>query len=140
MANWSPRHEFKRSVIVARIKLSMVNGVIYCNKCQQPCTKFHIHHIRSCGITQAETIEEIKVLTSLENSELLCLPCHDIYTDDDKANLSQAKRREAIHLGAKPAPTRKLQSRPFQPSETVLKRLHREQLPMPPRRNVYEVE
>jgi 5-methylcytosine-specific restriction endonuclease McrA len=124
-----PRTEFKRSVIVARIKASMRNGTPYCNKCGLPCTRFQIDHIRADGLLGDN---------SVENSQLLCIPCHKEKTIEDVGRITKAKHVEAKHLGAKIAPKRKIESRGFRLGESTLRRLQSEKLPIPSRRNLYE--
>jgi len=129
------RQEFKRSITVARIKASTVGGVVYCNQCKLPCTRFHLDHIKALNL--ALNTEDLKRLCSYENSQLLCIDCHKAKTAEDVAVFAKATRIDAKHLGV-PTRKRKIQSRSFPPSEAAVKRLNADKLPMPPRRAIYE--
>lgn len=116
------RRNFPKSVMVARIKAATVNGVVYCDLCKLPCTKFQIDHIRADGLLGEPTFE---------NSRLLCIPCHAEKTKEDVKAISKAKRIEAKHLGAV-QPKGKIKSRGFAKKEK------KEKIPLPPRKEMFE--
>ncbi len=90
-----PRREFPRTVKVAVVKRATRNSILYCEKCELPAKKWQIDHINPDGITGEPVIT---------NAMLLCEPCHAEKTKHDVANIAKAKRREAAHLGVRPAP------------------------------------
>ena len=100
------RKEFPKSVKVASIKANTRDGVTYCEACGLPAKRFHFDHKNPDGLTGQPT---------LENCALLCEPCHAEKTKKDVADIARAKRREAKHLGARPAP--KLSGQGFRKSE-----------------------
>lgn len=102
------RREFPKSVRVAVIKRATVNGVVICEKCGAIAKKFQIDHVRADGLL-GEPV--------LGNAMLICEPCYAEKNPADAKAIAQAKRREAKHIGAKPAPTRPIQSAPFQKAE-----------------------
>ena len=69
---------------------------------------------------------------TFENCRALCKICHAEKTKADIANIAQAKRREAAHVGARTAPVAKINSPGFAKSErtaAVEKRGPRQALP-----------
>lgn len=117
------RRNFTKAIIVARIKASTRDNVVYCDGCGLPVKgKFEIDHIRADGLLGEPTFE---------NSRLLCIPCHKDKTKDDVARIAKAKRVEARHLGAV-RPKGKIQSRGF------VKKERKEKIPLPPRRGMFE--
>lgn len=115
------RRNFSKSVMVQRIKAATKDGRVYCENCGLPCAKWQIDHIRADGLLGEPT---------LENSRLLCLPCHAEKTRDDVARIAKAKRVEAKHLGVK-IPKQKIKSRGFPKKEKA------EKIPLPPRRGMF---
>lgn len=89
------RREFPKSVKVASIKANTRDNVVYCEGCGLPTKRFHFDHRNPDGLTGQPT---------LENCQLLCEPCHAEKTKQDVADIAKAKRREAAHLGVRPAP------------------------------------
>jgi 5-methylcytosine-specific restriction protein A len=122
------RRNFTKAVMVARIKASTVDGKIFCNACGALCKKFEIDHILADGM---HTDEDKDKSNSFENSRLLCIPCHAEKTKKDVANIARAKRVEFKHLGGKMS-KKTIQSRGFPKKE------HKEKLPLPPRKNLFE--
>jgi 5-methylcytosine-specific restriction endonuclease McrA len=116
------RRNFTKAIIVARIKASTKDGVVYCDLCSLPCRKWEVDHIRADGLLGEPTFD---------NSRLLCVPCHKEKTLSDVKAISKAKRVEARHLGAA-QPKKKIQSRGFQKKEP------KEKIPFPPRRMMFE--
>lgn len=116
------RRNFTKAIIVARIKLATKDGVVYCDGCGLPCKKWEIDHVRADALLGEPT---------LENSRLLCIPCHKTKTASDVASISKAKRVEARHLGAVQS-KKKIQSRGFQKKE------RQEKLPLPLRKLIYQ--
>ena len=116
------RRNFTKAIIVARIKASTRDGVVYCDLCGLPCRKWEIDHIRADGLLGEPTFD---------NSRLLCVPCHKVKTASDVKAISKAKRVEAKHLGAD-RPKQKIQSRGFQKKE------RKEKINLPPRRMMFE--
>jgi hypothetical protein len=71
---------------------------------------------------------------TFENCRALCRACHKEKTKLDVAAISKAKRREAAHLNARPAPTQKIPNRGFAPSTKAIERQKREpRASLPPR-------
>ena len=116
------RRNFTKAIIVARIKASTRDGVVYCDLCGLPCRKWEIDHIRADGLLGEPTFD---------NSRLLCVPCHKDKTASDVKAISKAKRVEAKHIGAV-LPKAKIKSRGFQKKE------RKEKISLPPRRMMYE--
>lgn len=116
------RKEFPKAVKVAAIKRATIKMVVYCEECHAIAKRYQIDHIDPDGLTGKPT---------LENAKLLCLPCHSEKTKSDVANIAEAKRREAKHLGVKTATVKKIHGPQF------AKTPPRPQLPIPPRKNVY---
>lgn len=81
---------------------------------------WHLDHIRPLELDGAD---------APSNWQCLCIPCHADKTREDQGTIAKAKRREAIHLGAKPAPPRPLQGAPFRRSEKALRRQPKQPLP-----------
>lgn len=117
------RQNFPRQVKVDCIKRATRNSVAYCEECGDPAKRFQIDHIDPDGLTGKPV---------LENAMLLCIGCHSIKTAKDVANIARAKRREALHLGAKRAKGN-IKSAGFPPSKPK-----REKLPMPPRQPLFQ--
>jgi len=101
------RREFPRAVRIAVIKRATRDGVLFCEECGALAKKPEIDHRNPDGLTGKPT---------LDNAVLLCRPCHVEKTKQDVAAIAEAKRREALHLGAKPAPAKPIQSAGFRPA------------------------
>lgn len=116
------RKEFSKAVKVACIKRATVNGIVYCDECHALAKRYEIDHKDADALTGEPT---------LENARLLCIPCHREKTAKDINAISEAKRREAKHLGAKPPQHRPIQNRPpAPPKEKTYKQLAKQ---LPPR-------
>ena len=90
------RREFSKAVKVQTIKRATgADGNQYCEECHALAKRFQIDHVNPDGLTGEPT---------LENARLLCEPCHREKTKQDVADIAKAKRREAAHLGVRPAP------------------------------------
>lgn len=111
------RRNFSKSVKVACIKRATIDGIVYCEGCGHLATQFEIDHINPDGLT-GEPI--------LSNAKLLCRFCHRDKTGIDIAAIAKAKRREASHLNANPAPSRPMQGQGFQKSDKAIERSNRE--------------
>ncbi len=88
------RENFSKATIGLAIKRATApNGVIYCEGegCGLPCKKFEIHHRLSCRQGGKPT---------LENAQLLCIPCHDKETALQAPVHAKLRRVEAKHVGA----------------------------------------
>jgi hypothetical protein len=117
------RKEFSKAVKVAVIKRATVDGQVYCEECGSLTKgRFDIDHIRPDGLLGEPVIE---------NAKLLCKPCHDEKTKADVANIAQAKRREALHLGVRKKPS--FVSRGF----AKFTKAPKQQLNLPPRKPMY---
>lgn len=97
------RREFTKAVKVAIIKRATRSfhefPQQWCEKCGSLCTsRFEIDH----RDPDAMQIDKSRKLTAEEGC-LLCLPCHAEKTAKDIADIARAKRREAVHLGARQA-------------------------------------
>lgn len=112
------RREFTRAQKAAIIKRAMDGkGRIRCDLCGIDCTgkRVEVDHIIAESLRPAEDLA--KPLTIAEG-QALCGACHDAKTfRADIPNAAKAKRREAIHIGAKAPPRKKIQSRGFPKSE-----------------------
>ena len=118
------RHNFSKAVKVACLRRSTRESVTYCEGCGAMAKCFEIDHVDPDGLTGKPT---------LDNAMLLCLPCHADKTGKDVAAIAKAKRREAQHIGAKPAPRMKIANRGFAPTGKV----RQERAALPPRQ-LYE--
>lgn len=108
------RQEFPKSVRVAALKRAMdERGVIRCEECHCEAKTPEIDHINADGLTGKPT---------LDNARVLCRACHKIKTADDVAKIAKAKRVEQKHLGAKPQPSKPIQSAGFPPVDKSLKK------------------
>lgn len=116
------RREFPRSVKVAVIKRATREGVVYCEKCGALAKQWQIDHIRPDGLLGEPVIE---------NAQLLGPCCYAVKNPQDTANIAKAKRREALHLGARKTPAKPLQSRGFARKE------RNQKIQLPPR-PIYE--
>lgn len=74
--------------------------------------------------------------TSLENCRAVCIRCHSFKTRNDVAQIAKMKRQRDRNSGVKDGP--KLKGLPFAKSIKSARREKREQLPLPPRRAIYE--
>jgi 5-methylcytosine-specific restriction endonuclease McrA len=94
------RREFPKPVKVAAVKRATKGNVTYCENlaCGLPTKRWHYDHEIPDGLGGEPT---------LENCKLLCLPCHAEKTAKDVADIAEAKRREANHLGVRKEPTLK---------------------------------
>lgn len=122
------RKNFTKAVLVARFKHcgGLCEGVLdsgtRCNAVLTP-GKWHGDHDNPDGLTGEPTFL---------NCRCLCLPCHAAKTAVDVERISRAKRREAAHLGARPAPVRKIANRGFAKSEKAARRQAKPKLEMLP--------
>jgi hypothetical protein len=124
------RREFTKAVM-AQIVLRATNaqGHVVCEGCGLVLGKrpYHIDHT----IPDALTVEKRKL--SRDDGKLLGVECcHAPKTKIDVANIAEAKRREAAHLGIKAAPPRPIKSAPFQKSAKAAKRVEKPALPVRP--------
>lgn len=129
------RREFSRAVKVEIIKRATHDGKVWCEGCGCITKRFEIDHCIADGLR----IDKSKHLTAFDG-ELLCKDagrdsCHGRKTAErDIPAIARAKRLEAVHIGAKPALKAKIAQRPR------AERPKRDQLPMPPRRDVFSRE
>jgi 5-methylcytosine-specific restriction enzyme A len=129
------RQEFPKSVQVEIIKRATApNGVVHCECCRLPTKRFHLDHIT------ADALKRDKRRLTAKDGQLLCAgareTCHGKKTaEQDIPAIAKAKRREAAHLGAKPAPKRKLQSRNDLRTDRKAPKIDKAALPKLPRRN-----
>ena len=126
------RQEFPRSVRVEIIKRATHSGVIYCEGCGLPAKRFDIDH----SDADALKVDKSRRLTAADG-KLLCSgareTCHGRKTaEEDIPAIAKAKRREAAHLGARPAPARKIANRGFAQSEKAARRQAKPKLEMLP--------
>ena len=94
------RREFTKADKVAMVKRATRNSVVYCEGCGLPAKRWQFDHT----IAEAFVVDKSRKLTS-DDGQLLCSgtpgSCHDRKTaKEDQPNISRAKRREAIHIGA----------------------------------------
>lgn len=106
------RREFPRSVRVAVIKRCTRESNVYCEACGGLAKRFQIDHIRPDGL-MGEPV--------LANAQLLCEACFAVKNAADTTAIAKAKRREAIHKGAKAPPRQKIASAGFQRKERAPK-------------------
>ncbi len=124
------RREFPAKVRVAVIKrCTSTGGYVYCEKCFLQAKKFQIDHVRPDGLLGEPT---------MANAQLLCEPCYSIKNPQDTSEIAYAKRREATHLGAKPAPAKPIQSAGFRPTQKARDRSKREPKQALPPRQLYQ--
>ena len=127
------RKEFPRSVKVAAVKRATLNGEVICELygCMTK-GRFELDHIKECFYGGEPT---------LQNLQVLCVPCHSEKTNAGAADRSKTLRREAKALGIKGA---RLQSkRTFQRKDTGSAGSIRNpslKIGLPPRRSLYEDE
>lgn len=121
------RRNFTTAVLVARFK--HCGGIcewvdpdtkIRCDVVLQP-GRWAGDHDNPDGLTGEPTFK---------NCRCLCPPHHAIKTKKDMANIAQAKRREASHIGAK-RPKQAIAQRP------KIAKPKRDQLPIPGYRSLY---
>ena len=117
------RKEFTRAIKVAVIKRATLDGKTFCEECGCLAKRWEIDHVRADGLLGEAT---------LENAKLICKPCHLEKTAQDVKQITQAKRREAIHLGVRKKPS--LRSCGFPKSAKAPK----QQVKLPPRRPMFE--
>jgi len=111
------RQEFTTPVSVAIVKRATDPlGFIRCEQCGGVVKPggFAIDHI----VADALRIDKRRKLTA-DDGQLLCSgsrnTCHGLKSaEQDQPAIARAKRLEAAHVGVRPIPSRKLQSRPFQ--------------------------
>lgn len=100
----SARREFTKAIRVEIIKRASTGnmGATICEQCGATARgAWEIDH----RDPDAMQIDKRRPLTA-SDGWLLCLPCHKEKSASDAGKLAKAKRIEAAHLGAKPAPTR----------------------------------
>jgi hypothetical protein len=122
------RREFPKAVRVAVIRRATRHSVVYCEECKLPAKKFQIDHVRADGLLGEPTIE---------NAKLLCEICYLDKNPRDARDIAEAKRREAFHLGATPAPAREIRSAGFRRTQRVIDRAMSDKLPLPGRRAMF---
>ena len=105
MAN---RREFSKRVRIEIIKRSMRGNTFYCEQCGLPAKKLEVHHRKEDFL---ETDKSCKL--TAEDGIALCQDCHRAEHKGFGAVVSKVVNREASHLGAKPPPKTKIQSRGF---------------------------
>ena len=124
------RREFSTAVKVAVVKRATLNGLVYCEGCGLPTRDFRVDHKRADGLLGDPTIE---------NAQLLGKCCYAAKDAADTTAIAKAKRREASHLGVKPARAFQIRSRGFRkfarPSNAGAERIDKAALPPLPRRN-----
>jgi len=86
------RREFSKAVRVSVIKRATRDGHVFCEGCGAMAKRWQIDHIRPDGLLGEPR---------LENAQLLGACCYGPKNATDTADIAQAKRREAAHLGAK---------------------------------------
>jgi len=86
------RREFPKAVKVAIIKRATRNDQVFCEGCGALAKRWQIDHVRPDGLLGEPT---------LENAQLLGPCCYTPKNATDTADIAQAKRREAAHVGAK---------------------------------------
>jgi 5-methylcytosine-specific restriction enzyme A len=125
------RREFPRAVRVQVIKRATRESIVYCEECSLPAKKFQIDHVRADGLLGKPV---------LENARLICETCYRIKNPQDTSAIALAKRREAIHLGAKPAPAAPIRSPGFARTQRTLDRSKRQTKQALPPRQLYQKE
>lgn len=121
------RREFTKPVYVQIVKRAMLpNGEIACEGCGLILgkKKYHVDHT----IADALQIDKSRKLTADDGKLLGVECCHKPKTADDVAVISEAKRREANHLGIK-RQTKPIQSPGFAKSEKAARRSPKPSLP-----------
>ena len=98
------RTEFSQTIKKTVIKRATKASVVYCEKCGLPAKKWQIDHVVADAHGGKAT---------LENAELICDVCYGVKNPADTKIAAKIKRQEAKHIGAKPAPTKPIQSAPF---------------------------
>jgi 5-methylcytosine-specific restriction protein A len=97
------RREFPTRVRAAAIKRATdAKGIVRCEKCKGEAKAPEVDHINPDGLTGEPTIS---------NAMVMCALCHLAKSKQDTANIAEAKRREAKHIGAKTPSPRPLKSR-----------------------------
>jgi len=121
----SRRREFSTAIRVAAVKRA--NGLCEAKGCAAVLVpgRWQLDHANPDGLTGEPT---------LSNAQCLCEACWRDKNPKDASDIALAKRREAAHLGARPAPKRPIRSAPFPKSGK------RAANPMPglPRREMYQ--
>jgi len=119
-----PRREFSTAVRVAAIKRA--NGRCEVKGCGAVLVpgRWQLDHTNPDGLTGEPT---------LSNAQCLCEACWRDKNPKDTRDIARAKRREASHLGACPAPKRPIRSAGFPAS---VKRKANPTAALP-RRNLY---
>lgn len=103
------RAEFSRKVRDAAH--ARANGKCENRTCGAPLTigKFHYDHILPDALGGQPT---------LANCQVLCAACHAAKTaKEDVPRIRKADRQRAAHIGAKPAPAKKIESKGFNPAK-----------------------
>jgi hypothetical protein len=104
--------KFSAAVQVAIVERAKVDGAICCERCGEWCPKrsdYQIDHVIPEGMRPAE---DLKRALKPADGQLLCLDCHDVKTDVDKARIALAVRREAYAHGIERPGKKKMRSRP----------------------------
>lgn len=112
------RREFARSVAVAIAKRAAGR----CEQCGVEAP-LELHH-KTMDAMEADKSRKL----TIDDGEMLCKLCHREITKPQRVDLARALAREASHLGVRPEPARKIQSRPPSPRKRPPKP------PLPPRR------
>jgi hypothetical protein len=116
------RREFSKAVKVARLRHATRNGIIRCEGCGVMVKpgQFAFDHDDPDGMTGEPTFDNCRLLcVSGEDS------CHGRKTKLDQSDIARAKRLEAAHVGAKPAPSAPIRSAGFHPTQRTLDRSKR---------------
>lgn len=113
------RREFDRKTKVAIIRRATRDGVVYCEECGLPTSRFHIDHTDP----DALQIDKSRKLTA-DDGKLLCAgsreTCHGRKTAErDIPNIAEAKRREAADLGAEKPHKAPIQQPPKAPKSSA---------------------
>lgn len=102
------RREFSKKVKVEILTRCKTPTGFRCENCGCIVTSGDIDHTTPDGLE----IDKSTKLTA-DDGKFLCHPCHDEKTKVDVKVIAKAKRIEARHLGAMPAPKVRLMSRGF---------------------------
>ena len=104
------RREFSQSDKIAiRGRATDSSGRVHCERCGRWCPKradYQIDHILAEGMRPAV---DLKRKLTPADGQLLCVAvCHPPKTKEDKGDINEAKRREAVELGLRTPPKRKI--------------------------------
>ncbi|MBV8664647.1 MAG: hypothetical protein JO107_16280 [Hyphomicrobiales bacterium] len=106
----SNRREFCRQTKVDMAKRAMrPDGQMACELCGAIGVRLEAHHKEMDAMVLAEDKRKRKL--TADDGLMICVPCHDEITGDQRKVLAKAQAVEAAHLGVKREPTRKIASR-----------------------------